>query len=87
MVRWYNPWLLLLARVRTVTTTAIGRVVDFRQLHAATDPVGDHNNFGVYDYSAQVAEDEVWIDYVADLGDGWEPTFAVALALAAHAFG
>jgi Calcineurin-like phosphoesterase len=42
-----------------------------------TDAQGEH----VPD-EARAARDEIWIDYVADTGDGWNPTYAVAYHLA-----
>jgi len=83
MVRWYNPLILLRSGVRSVATTTIGWVIDYREIQANLDPVGPDNDFGTYDYRAGGAADDIWIDYVADLGDGWDATYAVAQALAA----
>lgn len=38
-----------------------------------------HNDFEALDRGDR---DEIWIDYVADVGDGWNPTYAVAYYLA-----
>ena len=83
MVRWYNPLLLLRSGIRSVTTTTIGGVIDYREIQSSLDPVGPDNGFGTYDYRADGAATQMWIDYVADLGDGWDATYAVAQALAA----
>lgn len=84
MVRWYNPLLLLKAGARSAITTIVGSVSDNRELRAALAPIPDDGSYGVYDYCGTQTEgsDGLWIDYVADLGDGYEPTFAVADALA-----
>lgn len=34
------------------------------------------------DFEALGDRDEIWIDYVADVGDGWNPTYAIAYYLA-----
>ena len=35
-----------------------------------------------FDYSQSAGE--FWLDYVADVGDGWNPTYAVAEAISRH---
>ncbi|MEP3050848.1 MAG: metallophosphoesterase [Erythrobacter sp.] len=92
MVRWYNPVLLLIAGIRAALTTTIGRITDNRELQAALSPIEDDGTYGVFDYSnghaasdqagSASAQDGIWLDYVADLGDGYKPTFAVAEAVA-----
>lgn len=83
MVRWYGPLLLFQAGLRALITKLVGRISDNRDVQAALDPVGPGDDFGCYDYRSADAAEGLWIDYVADLGDGWESTFAVARALAA----
>jgi len=94
MVRWYNPPLLLQAAIRAVVTTAIGSISDNREVHAARNPQRGGSDFGVYDFAntqkggtaeSGDGDEGFWFDYVADTGDGWEPTFAIAEALMAPA--
>jgi hypothetical protein len=71
MVRWFQPRQLLSTAAKVIASTAR---TDFRAISALgewQDPFG-------YD-----DRDEIWIDYVADVGDGWNPTYAVARAMAA----
>ncbi|MGI9464291.1 MAG: metallophosphoesterase family protein, partial [Aestuariivirgaceae bacterium] len=81
MVRWYNPRLLFRTGFRAAIAKAIGEITDNREIQAALTPVGKAKNAGVFDYSSK---NELVIDYVADIGDGWEATYAVAKAIAAR---
>jgi len=74
MVGWYDPLQLLSTGVQVAVSALLGTRADYRLTEAlakgSTDPV---------DYSALP---EMWLDYVADLGDGWNSTYAVASLLA-----
>jgi hypothetical protein len=73
MVRWLSPTGLASSAFRVLLAGIFGLYSDKRELEAVLpDP-------GVDDYSDR---DDLWIDYVADLGDGWNPTYAVASVLA-----
>lgn len=72
MVSWFSPGTLWRAALRAVLTETIGRYADRRDFQGAIE-TADH------DYSER---DELWLDYVADCGDGFEPTFAIARAIA-----
>ena len=80
MARWYSPRLLLRTGFRAAIATAIGEITDNREVQAALTPFGKDKLSGAYDYSRR---QELTIDYVADLGDGWDATYAVARAIAA----
>lgn len=74
MVDWYNPFQLARTAVDVVVSALLGTRADFRVVQAlAGDPKEPFN----YD-----DQNEIWFDYVADLGDGWNPTYAVACLLA-----
>ncbi len=81
MVRWYSPRLLLRMGARTAAATIVGRYSDNRPVQAALDPVGDDPLRGAHDYSSLGRGEDFWFDYVADIGDGWNATYAVASAL------
>jgi Calcineurin-like phosphoesterase len=73
MVRWLSPTGLASSAFRVLLAGIFGLYSDKRELEAVLrDP-------GVDDYSKR---DELWVDYVADLADGWNPTYAVASILA-----
>ena len=93
MVRWYAPKLLFQIGVRSIISSVFGQYADHRMLQVATDQVPVDTLVKRYDYSdpahpdpdRRVATDEkggVWIDYVADVGDGFLPSYAVAHLLA-----
>jgi len=72
MVRWLDPGQLLSTSARVLASGFTTAYVDTRELQALVGA-------GVVDRSAG---DEAWVDYVADLGDGWNPTYTVAWLLA-----
>lgn len=75
MTGWFDP--AVMARSASMMTTAnlFGRHSDTRLIEAlGTQPQGS------FDYSGRAGD--FWIDYVADIGDGWNPTCAIASAAA-----
>ncbi len=95
MVRWYDPRLLARVGVRTIVSSVFGQYADQRIVQAATDSVSIPDLKVRYDYSdpnsphlhRRVPLDEkgaVWVDYIADTGDGFESTYTMAYLLAQH---
>jgi hypothetical protein len=93
MVSWYDPRLLMRIGIRTIVSSVFGQYADQRLVQAATDPVDGEQAIARYDYRdptpvdpmQTVALDEngaFWIDYLADTGDGFEPTYTMAYLLA-----
>lgn len=79
MVGWYDPPQLLRTAGQVVISTIFGNHADYRLIEALYDdpedlPKKDPAHF-IIDYSHHK---EFWLDYVADLGEGWNPTYAVA---------
>ena len=80
MYGWYDPGHLLETGIRVGIAQIFGEFLDRRELF------GDRNSARVakfdseHDYSRD--KDGIWIDFVADTGDGWDPTYAVARLLA-----
>ncbi len=72
MVRWFDPHQLVDTAVRVLLSGVFSSYADNRELQAR-EPAE------VLDRSAHA---ELWIDYVADLGDGWNSTYTVARLLA-----
>jgi len=84
MVGWYNPGQLIQTGIRVAISTIFGQNADYRATEAmalsAADSAsgqggGIEDTHSIYDYSAG---DELWMDYVADTGDGWDSTYAIA---------
>jgi hypothetical protein len=76
MVGWYDPGQLLRTAGEVVTSTIFGRHADQRlieALFAGPEGLKDKDLFKDYSHGT-----EFWLDYVADVGDGWNSTYAVA---------
>jgi hypothetical protein len=78
MVGWYDPPQLLRTGALVLVSQQFAIHADNREIQALATP--DHTPF---DYAANLPQGEdLWIDYVADCGDGWNSTYAVASELA-----
>ncbi|MGH2788455.1 MAG: metallophosphoesterase [Actinomycetota bacterium] len=73
MVQWFSPRELTDTALRVVISGIFGAYSDKREIQAAL-PASPP-----FDYSDR---SELWLDYVADLGDGFGPTYSVASLLA-----
>ncbi len=73
-IGWLAPLLLLSTGLRTLLALLFGAYLDKRELQHALDG-------GWFDHSA-TEDGEIWLDYVADLGDGFHATYSVAYLLA-----
>ena len=89
MVRWYNPFQLASTGVDTLLSDIFGTRADQRQIEALAfeQPYGfDYTQVGQPDEKGEptggAPREEIWLDYVADTGDGWNSTYTVANALA-----
>lgn len=74
MVDWYDPKQLAATGVKTVVSTVFGNFADRREMQAALDMGKPY-----YDFSKK---EDLWLDYISDLGDGFNPTFTLASLLA-----
>src|SRR5215203_5526118 len=74
MVRWLDPHQLADTAVRVLVAGVFSAYADHRELQALAPAE-------VFDRSQGP---ELWVDYVADLGDGWNSTYTVAGLLAAE---
>jgi hypothetical protein len=86
MVRWMNPAELGRSGLKVLLAGVFGAYADKREIQAGLRAhVKDD-----FDYSS-VADrqirggDDLWFDFVADVGDGWNSTYTVARLLAAPA--
>ncbi|GIF51792.1 hypothetical protein Afe04nite_63310 [Asanoa ferruginea] len=72
-VPWLGPLLLLSTGVRTLLAILFGAYLDKRELQNALpgDVIEEPGTDG-----------ELWLDYVADLGDGFNSTYSIAYLLA-----
>lgn len=86
MVRWFNPLLLIKLLNNVVTSGMFGQYADRRLIVAALDTVDtkihEKRARSLRDDGTLAQEGAVWFDFVADLGDGFDSTYAVATLLA-----
>ena len=75
MVGWYDPLQLMDTGVQVAVSELIGSRSDYRVIEGYS-PAQE-----VFEYAT---DPEIWVDYVADLGDGWDSTYAIASTLAAE---
>ncbi len=80
MVGWFDPLLLARTGMRSAISATIGKQADRRLLDALAAPKVEPSDFSVD--AAGKPRQELWLDYVSDLGDGWDSTYAVALTVA-----
>lgn len=72
-VPWLSPPLLLRTGIRTALALIFGAYLDKRELQGAL-PARTYQQPG--------EDGELWLDYVADTGDGFDPAYSVAYLLA-----
>ncbi|WP_239470341.1 metallophosphoesterase [Archangium violaceum] len=76
MVSWYDPLVLAQTGVRSIISATIGSQADRRLLDALAAPKVEPSDFSVD--AAGRPREELWLDYVADMGDGWDSTYTIA---------
>lgn len=76
MVRWYNPLQLVRTAIDVFVSEVLKERADARLLEVQTgkEPLYKEGK-------ARVDEDGFWFDYIADTGDGWDTTYAIARLL------
>ncbi|MFL6120590.1 metallophosphoesterase [Actinophytocola sp.] len=72
-VRWLGPKVLITTGAQSLVAEIFGSYADKRELQGSLPAV-------IHDHGGH---DELWFDYVADLGDGFDATYSVASLLAA----
>ncbi|MGH9026144.1 MAG: metallophosphoesterase family protein [Acidimicrobiia bacterium] len=70
MVRWLGPRGLSVTALQVLLSTIFGAYSDKREIQAALKESGES------DFSDR---DALWIDFLADTGDGFDPTYATAM--------
>ncbi|MGY3132261.1 hypothetical protein ACVWZM_002943 [Bradyrhizobium sp. USDA 4501] len=86
MAHWFNPILLFKLLINVILSSIFGSYADRRLMIAALDTSDPVKLFdrakGAKDAFPKTPEGAIWIDFVADLGDGFDSTYAVASLLA-----
>lgn len=87
MVKWFTPAILATTAARHMISSVFGQFADQRIMQATVDGISTSAVKSLvlrHDYSAKTDNHgEFWIDYVADLGDGFDSTYAVASLISA----
>lgn len=87
MVHWFRPWLLMRLLNNVFLSSIFGQYADRRLMIAALDTVSPDEHFRratwLKDQLTPDSEGAVWVDWVADLGDGFDSTYAVASLIGA----
>jgi hypothetical protein len=84
MTGWFDPILLAKLLLRVIISDVFGQYADRRLISAALDPLPEKNLVDRLNVPGFNSKDggAVWFDYVADLGDGFDATYAIAYLLA-----
>ena len=88
MVGWFDPGELFSTGLRSMVSLVIGEQSDKRLMQALASRKQEYYDHSIHYADAtngpQPLKDEkrngIWIDYICDTGDGWNPTYAVAMA-------
>lgn len=75
MVGWYDPGQLARTGYEVMLSTIFGRHADKRIMHAIADDGGLRPR---YFYEFKATADDLWFDYISDVGDGFDSTYTVA---------
>jgi hypothetical protein len=83
MVRWFKPSLLIDTARQALASALFGQYADRRLIQAALGGQLDEKGREACNISPQTqdADKSVWVDFVADLGDGFDSTYAIAYLL------
>lgn len=93
MVGWYDPKQLARTAVDVIVSTLFGRHADYRLMEALVSSASaDPHDYtrawkegpegrDIPDHEGELKTD-LWLDYVGDVGDGWNSTYAIAHCLA-----
>lgn len=73
MVGWYQVKQLATIGLKAIISTLFGNYADRREIQAAL------SGPEIYDFSDK---EDIWFDYIADIGDGFNSTYSVATLLA-----
>lgn len=82
MTRWYDLPRLISIGLRVAISTVFGQFADRREALAAGGEIDPRSFDPSYSYRETSPEESFCFDFVADAGDGWNPTYAVARLLA-----
>ena len=78
MTGWFDPGLLIQTGIRAAISTVFGHFADKREAIAAANAIAATPADAEFDYDKRHSDGDFWLDYLADTGDGWHSTYAMA---------
>src|SRR5262245_61555916 len=91
MTKWFSPRLLVWAAYRDAAARIFGEYADRRTTQHLADPIPGVEQEQLrkgfvfrYDYATGAPDGAFWVDFVADIGDGFDPSYAIAYLVAAE---
>ena len=90
MVHWFDPGQLLRTGVKSLVSLLVGEHSDQRIVQALAARRQAYYNHAIHYRDGrrgpqprpEAPRDELWIDFACDTGDGFNPTYAIAYAMA-----
>ncbi len=84
MTGWFEPKLLLQLLQRVIVSDVFGQYADRRLMEAALDKSTEAERIELTKIGPlpEDTDGAVWVDYVSDLGDGFDATYAIAYLIA-----
>lgn len=76
MVGWFDPSPLVGVASHVLVSSLFGRHSDYRLVEALAS--GGAEEYYDYSRTGDAEREEIWLDYIADTGDGFDSTYAVA---------
>lgn len=80
-VNWFSPKMLFKTALKAYISSTFGNYADRREMEAALTP--ESNKYWEDEKERYFHEDELWIDFMSDTGDGFNATYSLAKLLAA----
>lgn len=83
MVHWFSPIVLWKTVKKVIASTLFAQYADRRLVHASLNVIDAETVIetccgGVKGLCSERNHQPIWVDYVADLGDGFDSTYAIA---------
>lgn len=79
MVNWFSPRMLLQTGIKTLISEIFGNYADRREMQAALSKTAPDWQQLRRQYADR---DELWVDFISDTGDGFNPTYSIASLVA-----
>lgn len=90
MVGWFDPKQLATTGLKSVVSLFVGEQSDKRLVQALASRKQEYHDHSIHYQDREqgpqprkdLPREELWLDFICDTGDGWDPTYAVAYTAA-----